>query len=371
MQLTISKSVLRPAVLRASATADGKQASGVCAFARLRANGKTLSITSTDLRVTAISVLPASVEKPGSVLVDADRLAGVIAKAPGDEVSISLDDKMLTIKSGKSRVQLLCQPDRDYPAVPDIDRATLAPCSPTLLAGMLAKTMPAMCLDENRVSYFGVAFRIGNASAGGSRMAGTDGKRLAVAVADLALPEHAEVIIPAGGAKAIHDLVRDAEECELGFTGSYVMVRTGVTTMAVKLADATFVPYQQAVATLKHKTRTIVEKKSMLDALDRAAFMTEKDDGDKTHGIVIEVGAGLLVIDARHPDHGNAHEEVDADITGKSIRFGVHPKFLRDALRAVDNEHAAIETDGPLDHIVVRSSVEGESLSAIAAMRLE
>lgn len=371
MQLIIPRSVLRPAVLRASATADAAATSGgITGLARLKASGKSLAITSTDLRVTAISVLPASVDKPGSVLIDADRLAGVIAKAPGDEIALTLNERTLTIKSGKSRVELLTQPDREYPATPDIDKASFAPCSPTLLGGMIAKALPAASTNESRTAVFGVALTLGSASAGHARMAATDGNgRLALAVADLALPEHAQVLIPPGGAKAIADLLRDAEECEIGWAGAYIMVRAGVTVMAVKLTDATFLPYAHVIPT-KYATRAVFNRRAMLDALDRASFMTEKDDKDKIHGIALEIGDGALVVEAQHADYGNAHEEVDADVTGKPVRFGAQPRFLRDALRAVDTEQAAIETSGPFDAFVVRSAEAGPSLTVIMPMRL-
>lgn len=371
MQLTIPKSTLRPAVLRASATADaGATSGGITGHARLKATGKTMTVTSTDLRVTAISVLAADVHQSGSVLVDADRLAGVIAKAPGDDVSMSLEDRTLTIKSGKSRVQLLCLPDRDFPSVPDIDRAAFAPCSPTLLGGMIGKTLPAASTNDARLSVYGVALRIGSASAGHARMASTDGNgRLALAVADLALPEHAQVLIPPGGAKAIADLLRGAEECEVGFAGAHIMIRAGVTVMAVKLTDSEFVPYEHVIPK-NHKTRAAFDRKAMLEALDRAAFMTEKDDKERVHGIALTIADGALTIEAQHADYGSAHEDVDAEVTGPSVKFGAQPRFLRDALRAVDEDRAVIEADGPLDAFVVQSSAAGPSLTVIMPMRL-
>lgn len=370
MQLTISRSVLRPAVTRAASTADAAATSGgVTGMVRLRATGSLLSVTSTDLRITAISVLPCKVERPGSLLVDAERFAGVIAKAPGDEVSLSFSERVVTIKSGKSRVELLCQADRDFPSVPDIDQATFAPCSPTLLAGMIDLASTTLGNDDSRPATFGALFRCGSPSA---RMVTFRDNCLTMAVADLALPEHAPVVVPPDGVKAIVGLVRDADECSVGFAGSHVVVRAGDTVLAVKLADVTFAAYEQVLASIKPTYRVTVDRKALIGALDRAAFMTEKNTEKVAHGVVVGIAADAIAIDATHAEYGKAHEDLEADATGKGVpvQFGVQPKFLRDALSALSSDQVAIEGKGPLDPIMVRAVGGGESVGVIMPMRI-
>lgn len=367
MNLTIARSVLAEVTAQAASVADGKT-HPLCGFTRLRAVGKALVVTATDLNVTSISTLPAAVKDAGAICVEAKRLAQVIAALPTGDVTLGLDGPFLTVKCGKSTSRINGQRADDYPKTPNPAESTFAACSPANLAAMIGRALPCVALDESRGAFCGVLFEMGATSA---RMVATDGNRLVRTDCDLGLPARASVIIPARGAKAIREALKDADGAEVAFEGNVIMVRVGSTTVAAKLMDMTYQPYGQVVDhAQKNKSRTVVNRAELIAALARAVVMVEKDSKESTHGIRLTIGDGSMSIHATHPDHGDTLDEVDATTSGKPAVIGVHPRFLRTALLALDGDEVVIMTNGALDAFTV-TPVDGDAtLTVIMPMRL-
>lgn len=368
MKLTIAKSILSDAATRAATIADGKGGSPpICAFARLRATAGKLTLTSTDLNVTSIANMPASVKDTGSLLVEAKRFAQVIGALPAGDVSLTIDGNFLVVKGGKSTSRINGQPDRDYPAVPNPAEAAFAACSPTSLAAMFARAMPAVSLDETRGAMAGVLLEM---SATTARMVATDGSRLVRTDCDLGLPARSPVVIPLRGAKALREAIKDADGCELAFAGSVMMAKVGDTTIAVKLMDFAFLPYGAVVdAALKNKSRTVVSRAALSESLARAQIMIQKDDKESAHGVKLTIAEDGILIHAIHPDHGDTREEVEAALTGEPVTLGVQPRFFRAALSALDADEVTVTTSGPLDAFVVRGSSDA-TITIIMPMRV-
>lgn len=367
MNLTIPKLILDTALARAASVADGKVGPPICGTTRLRATAGKLTITATDLNVTAISTLPATVKANGGICVEAKRLAAVIGALPGGDVTLGLDGAFLTVKSGKSTSRINGQPDTDYPKTPNPSEATFAAVSPANLATMIGRTLPAVSLEESRGAFCGILFEMGPTLA---RMVACDSNRLVRTECDLGLPARTPVVIPARGAKAIRDALKDADGAEVAFEGAVIMVRVGGATVAAKLMDMTYANYTPIIDDARqHKGRTIIARGELLDAIARAMIMTQKDDKESAHGIDVTIGKDSIMVHAVHAEHGDTREEVESALKGAEVKLRVQPKFLRAALVAIEGDQVAIETRGPLEAFVVRAPDSEATLAVVMVMR--
>lgn len=368
MRLTIPKSTLLPVLAHAKAAADAKSTMAALGTVRLAATGDRLTATATDLNITTISTVPAAVGKPGTICVDAARIYEVAAKLPAGDVVLTLEERELIVRAGKSTSRLICLASPDHPTVPDPDKADFARCAAGPLAAAIARTVPATSTDESKHALAAVAFLCRGTK---ERMVATDGNRAALDELTLGLPAHREILIPRRGASVIRDAIVAADELELelAITGHVLMVRAGSTVVAVKLIDAAPMPIEQVIPK-KHARRAVCNRKELIDAIARAAVMMERDDKELNHAMKLTLGDGAVILDATHKDYGSTREEVEADIKGDAVAIGVRPRFLRDALAAVDADECAIEAGGRLDAFVVRAAAGGGALTVIMPMRI-
>ena len=59
-------------------------------------------------------------------------------------------------------------------------------------------------------------------------------------------------------------------------------------------------------------------------------------------------------------DMGTAYEELYAEVTGDALKIAFNPKYLIDALRAVDDEKVAVQFNSSLSPCIIKPE-EGDS----------
>lgn len=82
---------------------------------RLVANDGTLTATATDLDIEISGSAPADGDL--AVCIDAKLLTGIVGKAAGDDIDITLDDRQAVIKCGRSRFTVQVLPVADFPTM--------------------------------------------------------------------------------------------------------------------------------------------------------------------------------------------------------------------------------------------------------------
>ncbi len=363
MNITINRPALSLALKRAKAIADAKSTMPALARVLLRTDGRTLTLTATDLNVSSVVEVACAGDK-GAVAVPAAQLAALIDSLPGDEVRLA-DSKasppVLTVSAGrvKATVPLAVKP-ADFPKVaapPD----GFAAVDGAHLRDLLGRTLPSVCTDETRFHLHGVYLEQRGAVL---RAVSTDGHRLALVdrpAAGFASGLHA--IVPRKGAIEIQRLAAGLATVEIALAAPHFFVRSNGTTIAVKLIDATFPTYEQVIPK-KHATRVIADRAAVLDAFTRAGLMA-----GETTGIVLAATAEGLRVTCTNPDRGDVTEDVTAEVAGPDVRISAAPGYLRDALGACTSDQIAIEMGGPLDPVAIRP-LPGDDLFVVMPMRI-
>jgi len=100
MTLTIPRNDLARLLGATVKVVESRHTIPILSTVRLVAADDRLTVTATDLDIEVASSAPCSGAL--SVCVDAKLLAGIVAKAAGADVSLSLADTTLTVKSGRS-----------------------------------------------------------------------------------------------------------------------------------------------------------------------------------------------------------------------------------------------------------------------------
>jgi len=365
MELRIQKAEFVRGLRLAQSIADRKSTMPMLANVLLRVHGKTkLLCAATDLNVSLSAELKVSHAAEGGLTVGAKALHDIVTNLPGDELTVKkVENNWAEIKAGKVSYRLVGMPDRDFPKVPDHREAPFAEIEAAILREMIDRTLFSVCNDETRFHLNGVLFESNGTSA---RMVSTDGHRLSKV--DRALsggPQlSAGVIIPKKGLLEIKKMLDGATAAQLAVKTPYLFLTVDQLTLAVKLIDAQFPPYEQVIPK-SHSRTAVVDRTLFVDAIKRAQLMSSD-----TRGVKLSFGASGFTVASDNPDVGEVHEELDADFTGEPLTIGFNPKYIVELLGQMHSDQVAIELGGELDPGLLRPLAGDDYTGVIMPMRI-
>lgn len=349
-----SRSQLTAALKLAASVADRKSAMPLLGCVLLRSDGKRLSVSATDLVVSVTARLPAQGEI--TACAQAKDLSDLVSAAPSDEISIDGQaNHWLAIKSGRWSAKLAGIAERDFPRLPTAPTGTALDAA--ALAEMIERVAFSVCSDESRFHLTGALLEADGATA---RMVTTDGHRLSKVERAMPGLSVGKALIPGKGLAAIRSVLSGVDSCALAIEAGHLFVSTDDTTIAVKLIDAAYPPYD-AVIPKGHANTLTINRDRLLDGLHRASLMASD-----TRGVKLSCG-DVVTLTSVDPDKGDVHEELDAEYDGAPLVIGFNPRYMADWLRATDAETVTLKLGGELDPGLFS---DGEFLGVVMPMRV-
>ncbi|KON81643.1 DNA polymerase III subunit beta [Azoarcus sp. PA01] len=297
-------------------------------------HGDQLTLLATDIEIQIRTTTTGHIGgEDASITVAAKKLQDILRAVPEGDVTVTLDDKRLTVKAGRSRFALQTLPAADYPRMnlPDGD-ATRFSVSQKTFKRQLAQVAYAMAQQDIRYYLNGLLLI---ASGSELRMVATDGHRLAFASNPLAgdVP-HTEVILPR---KTVMELARqlaDSEDpLEVILAGNQVVFRFGPIELVSKLIDGKFPDYERVIPQNHPKLLTF-ERMPLLATLSRVAILTN----EKFRGVRLVLGDGSLKIVSTNAEQEEALEELEVDYHGDPLDIGFNVTYLLDVLNNVTSD---------------------------------
>lgn len=366
MEFRIHKAEFLKGLRLAQNIADRKSTMPMLANVLLRTSGKDrLLVAATDLNVSVSAELTCQGAAEGGLTAAAKALHDIVANLPGDEITFKrADNNWAEISAGKVDYRLVGMPDRDFPKIPDHREVDLQPVDAETLRAMIDKTLFSVCSDETRFHLNGVFLESDGQKA---RMVSTDGHRLSRI--DRPLPGGptltAGIILPKKGVVEIkRALDAVTGTCEVAVKTPYFFLRAGEVTLAVKLIDSQFPPYEAVIPKSNDKVLEVA-RAQLADALKRAQLMSSE-----TRGVKFALGAGSLRVTSDNPDLGEVKEELEASYDGPALSVGVNPKYMLELLGQIQSDRIHIELAGELDPLLVRPVGDPDHVGVIMPMRI-
>ncbi|MDP3538210.1 MAG: DNA polymerase III subunit beta [Azonexus sp.] len=301
----------------------------------LEKRGDKLTLLATDIEIQITTATEcAGGDGDGAVTVGARKLQEILRSLPDTaEVTLSLEDKRLQVRAGKSRFNLQTLPADDFPRMTltegDTKQFTI---SQKAFRQLISKTQYGMAAQDVRYYLNGLLLLVEGKEL---RAVATDGHRLAYASVEIEadLPRQ-EMILPRKTVLELNRLLVDSEEpLNITLASNQVRFAFGTVVLVSKLIDGKFPDYERVVpATLKnHMT---VGRQILMQAMNRAAILTN----EKFRGIRVVLGENSLKLIAANAEQEEAQEEIEVQYTGDAIDVGFNVGYLLDVLNNVHTE---------------------------------
>ena len=367
MKITINKEQIISGLQAVQNIVGSRTTLPVLSNVLLRAEGNRLELTSTDLDISVIAVVSATVLQPGATTVPAKRFFGIVRELPTPEIELEVDDHhVCSLQSGASYYKINGMAAEEFPPVVRFVEEQKIVFDQALIKGMLRKTSFAMSTDESRYVLNGIFFSIKEHK---MIMVATDGRRLALAEADIEVTaeQQHDFIVPTKAINELSRLLQGAGQLEVRRTPNQVAFtlldeKGGSIQMISKLVDGTYPNYRQVIPG-ETKERIALGREEFLQALRRAEFMTS----DKSNSVKLSFGNNNLGIAANAPEVGEGRESLAINYQGKEMSIAFNPAYLMDPLKALDNDEVFFELIDELSPGVIK--INGPFLYVLMPMR--
>lgn len=278
------------------------------------------------------------VMEPGKVAIPAKIFSEIVRKLPDTDITITADkDHNVMIVSGKAKFAISGQSGEDFTYLPEVEREKGVKVSKEKFSKLIAQTIFSISTTETNKLMTGELVEINDRNL---RMVSLDGHRISIRNMELEEAAEAEkIIVPGKTLNEINKLpVDDSDDTlYLYFTKNHILFETSDTVMVSRLIEGEYFSYEKMMND-SYEIKLIVDRQKFINCLDRSLLFVK--EGDKRPIIldITDTNCNINISSAL----GTMNEDIEVEKTGKDIAIGFNPRFLMDALRAIDDEKVTL-----------------------------
>jgi DNA polymerase III subunit beta len=366
-ELTIKKNDLLPPLLTVAGAVDRKQSLAILSNILLKLNDNTLLLTATDLEIEISATIPCqATESSGAITVPAKKFVDII-RSLDDEATpkLSVSDKAVTLKEGRSQFKLAMLSADSYPSSEDEVSDLELSISRSDLLHLFQATQFAMSQQDVRVFLNGLLLEIDERHL---TTVATDGHRMAICKlpCEAGNQQH-KLIIPRKGIQEISRLLSTVtdEQVTLSAGKNHLKVQTSQYTFVSKLIEARFPPYIKAIP--KEQDKSVVISRDVLKrALSRIVILAN----EKSRAILLHLQEGQLTLIAHNQDQEEAMESIEAKTEGGELKIGINAGYLQDVLGYVDAGDIKLSMSTPDSSVLVETVTDEHYQYIIMPMKI-
>ncbi len=313
-----------------------------------------LRLTGYNLETGIRTVVPAQVERKGSLVLSARLFGEIIRKLPDDMISFSAEGYMVKIKCGMSEFNIMGIDPEEFPELPSVDQENAFNIMQKNLKSMISQTLFAVSDNESRPVHTGSLFEIGENDL---TVVSVDGYRLALRreTIERKIGNNFSFVVPGNALGEVEKICSDCEELATVTQGArHIMFQIGQTMLVSRRLEGEFLNYRQSIP----RTNSIKvegETKALLTTIDRVSLIINENNKSPLRCIF---GDGVLSISTRTAI-GDAADRCMIYGDGTGLEIGFNNRYLMDALKAAPAQRVRLELQSGVSPCVILPA-EGE-----------
>jgi DNA polymerase-3 subunit beta len=309
------------------------------------AAGGTLTLTTTDLEVSARLSIDVQVTEVGAALVPARLLADTVKSLSDAPVEFETDQSQARIRCAAYEGALRLLPVEDFPALQP-PSGTRIVCEAPRFAEAVGQVARAASRDEARPVLTGVLLEV---SREGVTMVATDSYRLAVRDLVATAAGEAKAIVPERACRSGRAAqALEKGELEVLLDESQISFQAASLMLTSRLIEGEFPNYRQLLPE-KYESRLTVSRQQLIDAVRRVGLLARDSSP-----VRLEFNALGVKLSSSSPDLGQAVEAVEARYEGEDVTAAFNPTYLADGLAAASGESVRLEVRDGLKPGVIK-----------------
>lgn len=361
MKFTASRETLVKALTSLKQLARVNRTHPILGNVCLSAEGKVLTIYGGDLEKRKTVAIGCSAKKSGSTTIKLAPLLAYLSSRCEPDIEITLEvteneatkspQHFVTIRCGKSVNKMPGLPPEEMPPWPDEQNGKKITIAATLLNDCFDKALTQAATEDSRPFTKGVMMVSRDSKL---NIQGTNGQRLVIFYTEVELEAKREEqwIIPRESAAAIGSMVASGDvEFNLG---DNILFASGENCkFSTKLIEGIAPEFEKIFPKKEKLVSKITAPREALIA-DIVTAQTQLA-GEPPHVIKVACDGEEITVSGHGKDVGDVITHLEAKSNSDKISFAVNPEFLKDALKAFDDEEITIHFQDAISPMVMRN----------------
>ena len=314
----------------------------------------SIKLIANDMELGIETVIKGKIEEKGMIALDSSIFMNIVRKLPDSDVNIVTDQSYkTTIVCEKAKFNIMGKPGDEFSFLPEIKKDREVVISHFTLREIIRQTIFSIAENDSNPLMGGELFEIDGDSL---RVASLDGHRISIRKVSLKDSyEPIKAIVPGKTLNEISKIISDSTEktVNMYFEQNEILFEFDNTKMVSRLIEGNYFDVDKMI-TSDYETKVVINKNKLVECIDRATLLVK--EGDKKP-IILDISDNNLNIKI-NSTIGSMDEDVDAEKSGKDIMIGFNPKFMIDALRAIDDEEISIYMVNPKAPCFIRNDDE-------------
>jgi DNA polymerase-3 subunit beta len=332
----------------------------------IKASQDCIELFAYDLELGMYTKVPASVDEPGDIVLNAKMFTDIVRRLPSDRLEIKTDEKLVTtITSGASEFTIIGIPAGEFPDLPSLTDGELVKLPENMLSSMIRQTIFAISTDETKAIHTGTLFEIND---GAIRLVSVDGFRLAIRNEKLKFEGSLRFVVPGKTLSEVYKIL-DSEsdkETTLSVGKKFILFEVGGYSVISRLLEGEFLDYKSVLGG-KSTTEVRVNVRGFGDSIDRASLLISERMKSPVRCTFepdrIKIKCATTV--------GRIYDEVPAKLTGDTFEMGFNNRYLTDALRAAECDEVKLGLNGPLSPMKIYPISSDSFVFLVLPLRLK
>jgi len=330
--------------------------------------GIELTANNMDMGIRTSLIEAHDVDGIFSVALDAKLFTEIVKKLPDGDINISVgENRVTTISSGKAKFKINGENPEEFPTLDTVARDNRFILPAGILRKMIRQTIFAVSLDPSKPTITGELLKIDD---GHIHCVAVDMFRIAHRFEPIEAPEcPVDIIIPADTLDEISKLISGTEDSEVSvcFTDKQIMFELDAYTVVSRRLEGEFIKFKDHFKTVATSVTT-ADRLTLIAAIERACIVAV--ESGRRVSLKLDIGSDSITVSSQ-TELGAAHDEIPATTTGDGLTIFFNPRYLLEALKAIEDSEVALHFIAPKSPMVIRPVAEGNYAHLVVPLRGE
>lgn len=324
-----------------------------------------IKIKATNLETAVEIILPAKVEKQGSLAVPAKNLSSFVSNISSEEnILIQNQNGNIFVKTPKTQTVIKGHKTEDFPLFPKVSEIVSVNFNGESLKEALSSVVTACSVSDIKPELSSVYMKIFKNTI---KFTATDSFRLAektITSKNNYSDKSFSILIPQ---KSVLEILRiiGAGEVVCGFNKNQLILTSGNVKFITRLVDGVFPEYDQIIPK-EFKTSILAANSDFVYSLKLSSVFVGRlndvslkfDPQKKTSSFYTS-----------NADVGEHNSEIDCEVKGEEVKAKYNWRYLFDGVSQIKSEHIMMGLNGDQAPLVLRGKGDGSFLYLVMPLR--
>ncbi len=357
MKLSTSKNELRLALQKLSKATPTRSTLPILGCALFQVEEESTVLRATDLEITIVVHLPASIEETGSAAIPLHTLLEITNELPDGRITIAVNEhNRVELITDTGVYDLMGKPAEEFPAVPDVDNSKAVDIESETLKAVFENTSFAVSNDDLKPALTGVYM---NFSPEALTAVATDGHRLVRYIVNDFKSDgfEGDLIVPRKFINLFQSVAPSGEKVHLWIGENHLTASIGQDRFYTRIIDEVFPNYEGVLPTDNNKT-LVISKDEFLGAVRRVSIFSNKS----TNQIALQLDSDKSSLSTEDPEKASkAKESLSCDFNGEPLTIGYNATYLKDILSHVYDDGVVVKLNTPISAALFYPETQAEN----------